>query len=245
MSPPIRDGSGNSIGSIRLGDGSEISEVRTGAGDVLFSANAIPDSGVTHYEFEQSLVDSWGTNDANDNTSAGYSTTAQEGSYAKAFDGDNDSINTTISSIGSSEGEYTIAFWLYYRGSTSSFERFMGNYANTVDDIWIGNGGGGDIRFQDDEAADGSVVASGVLEMNTYIHVAMAVDSTGVEGYKNGSSVATGGSGRSAASSTGQAFVIGQDGNGNYADMIIDEWKYYDKRLSDSEVSSLYSTGSI
>jgi len=38
MSPPIRDGSGNDIGAIRLGDGSEISEVRTGAGDVLFSA---------------------------------------------------------------------------------------------------------------------------------------------------------------------------------------------------------------
>jgi len=39
MSPPIRDGSGNDIGSIRLGDGSEISEVRTGAGDVLFSGS--------------------------------------------------------------------------------------------------------------------------------------------------------------------------------------------------------------
>jgi len=38
MSPPIRDGSGSSIGSIRLGDGSEIAEVRTGAGDVVFSS---------------------------------------------------------------------------------------------------------------------------------------------------------------------------------------------------------------
>jgi len=46
MSPPIRDGSGSSIGSIRLGDGSEISEVRTGAGDVLFSA-APPDSQIS------------------------------------------------------------------------------------------------------------------------------------------------------------------------------------------------------
>jgi len=45
MSPPIRDGSGNDIGAIRLGDGSEISEVRTGAGDVLFSA--IPDTVVS------------------------------------------------------------------------------------------------------------------------------------------------------------------------------------------------------
>jgi len=44
MSPPIRAGSGDSIGSIRLGVGSEISEVRTGAGDVLFSGSAIPDS---------------------------------------------------------------------------------------------------------------------------------------------------------------------------------------------------------
>jgi len=43
MSPPIRDGSGSSIGSIRLGDGTEISEVRTGAGGVLFSGNSVPD----------------------------------------------------------------------------------------------------------------------------------------------------------------------------------------------------------
>jgi len=44
MSPPIRDGSGSSIGSIRLGDGTEISEVRTGAGDVLFSGDSVIDS---------------------------------------------------------------------------------------------------------------------------------------------------------------------------------------------------------
>jgi len=55
MSPPIRDGSGSSIGSIRLGDGSEISEVRTGAGDVLFSA--IPDS-VEH----QFVANTWSEN---------------------------------------------------------------------------------------------------------------------------------------------------------------------------------------
>jgi len=53
MSPPIRDGSGDSIGSIRLGDGTEISEVRTGAGDVVFSASAsAPDSKNLHAEFD-------------------------------------------------------------------------------------------------------------------------------------------------------------------------------------------------
>jgi len=53
MSPPIRDGSGNSIGSIRLGDGTEISEVRTGAGDVVFSASSLPDSVVAQYDFRK------------------------------------------------------------------------------------------------------------------------------------------------------------------------------------------------
>jgi len=52
MSPPIREGSGDSIGAIRLGDGSEISEVRTGAGDVLFSAGP-PDSVIAQYDATQ------------------------------------------------------------------------------------------------------------------------------------------------------------------------------------------------
>jgi len=52
MSPPIREGSGNSIGSIRLGDGSEISEVRTGAGDVLFSAGT--DNAVLRWKMDES-----------------------------------------------------------------------------------------------------------------------------------------------------------------------------------------------
>jgi len=60
MSPPIRDGSGSSIGSIRLGDGSEISEVRTGAGDVLFSAgpSTVP---IT----SSSTLLAYGSNDSN------------------------------------------------------------------------------------------------------------------------------------------------------------------------------------
>ena len=53
MSPPIRDGSGSSIGSIRLGDGSEISEVRTGAGDVLFSAG--PESTLLAYGSDDNI----------------------------------------------------------------------------------------------------------------------------------------------------------------------------------------------
>jgi len=70
MSPPIRDGSGSGIGSIRLGDGTEISEVRTGAGDVLFSGNpqiTIPDSNVY-------LHDDWDDNKIQNRDGSGTTT---------------------------------------------------------------------------------------------------------------------------------------------------------------------------
>jgi len=64
MSPPIRDGSGSSIGAIRLGDGSEIAEVRTGAGDVLFSAiRDAPNNAIHQYHvssFNASVGDTLG-----------------------------------------------------------------------------------------------------------------------------------------------------------------------------------------
>ena len=76
MSPPIRDGSGDSIDSIRLGDGSEISEVRTGAGDVLFSASL--NSIVSQYSAKEyngdntNIIDLVGSNDVSETGSGTY-----------------------------------------------------------------------------------------------------------------------------------------------------------------------------
>jgi len=98
MSPPIRDGSGNSIGAIRLGDGSEISEVRTGAGDVLFSANAIPDSAIFAWPFDEgsgtSVRDEIGNADGTVN-GATFVSGDFEGGFALDGDGTDDSIETT------------------------------------------------------------------------------------------------------------------------------------------------------
>jgi len=110
MSPPIRDGSGSSIGSIRLGDGSEIAEVRTGAGDVLFSAiPALPDNGLQHdYNAPaqtlggSTVVDQAGTNDLTG--------VYQSGSIngVDAFDfGGTDDVTGNPASHG---GSYTIHF---------------------------------------------------------------------------------------------------------------------------------------
>jgi len=103
MSPPIRDGSGSDIGSIRLGDGSEISEVRTGAGDVLFSGFSIPDSGPSHEYLARSLsaadgdsISTWGDDEGGDpltNGSAVYRDSAINGNPALEFDTDTEGFD--------------------------------------------------------------------------------------------------------------------------------------------------------
>jgi len=98
MSPPIRDGSGNSIGSIRLGDGSEISEVRTGAGDVLFSGG-IPDSVVNRLPMDEGsgsiLNESVGNEDASMNFSTWRNDPEYKGGTAPDADGSNDNATWT------------------------------------------------------------------------------------------------------------------------------------------------------
>jgi hypothetical protein len=94
MSPPIRDGSGNSIGAIRLGDGSEISEVRTGAGDVLFSGSAIPDSVIHHWPMDEgsgsNFADVEGSADVSDFNGTWTSNNDFNGGAAPNFDQSDD-----------------------------------------------------------------------------------------------------------------------------------------------------------
>jgi hypothetical protein len=152
MSPPIRDGSGNSIGAIRLGDGSEISEVRTGAGDVLFGATTIADSALTQdlvawYRFEDGDARdyasnaefpnvTWGDSTAYDGTVNGVSfqpsggvTDFENGGNSGAFQGDGtgaDGITVNgISGFGNDQ-PHTICFWIRL-DSFSGYPVFLGN----------------------------------------------------------------------------------------------------------------------
>jgi len=124
MSPPIRDGSGSSIGSIRLGDGSEISEVRTGAGDVLFSASTIPDSDLyQHYQgssisaTDGDSVSTWSDDSGNGHdltagTAPTYRTNVLNGEPAVRFDGVDDILTASISNTQSQPFEiYTVAIF--------------------------------------------------------------------------------------------------------------------------------------
>jgi hypothetical protein len=157
MSPPIRDGSGNSIGSIRLGDGTEISEVRTGAGDVLFSGGAIPDSQnlQTYYDPREesasdgdviSPTDQQGSLDATNGNGVEYQSSAINGQPAYYFDG--------------------ATYWAQVPNSTSAFNYLHDGSGGTVyvvadiaSDVGIfkrlvynGGGGGTGVNLNTDDS---------------------------------------------------------------------------------------------
>jgi len=116
MSPPIREGSGDSIGSIRLGDGSEIAEVRTGAGDVLFSSLRV-------------LIDSYEDGNLSEyNTNAAIGSTAFDGTNSLRLNNDTE----TFAYSGSGLGRYPQrgdTWEFYYRFTGNTFANFSCQWA--------------------------------------------------------------------------------------------------------------------
>jgi hypothetical protein len=251
MSPPIRDGSGNSIGSIRLGDGTEISEVRTGAGDVVFSASAIPDSVVSLYAFEDDLdtsvaVDSQasGSNDANI-TRASYTTTAKVGSLALSHDGsDGETVsqNTVdISGQGDTSG-FSISAYInfqretpgggsyntaYAAGVEGTAPFFIVNRSGNIGLLWLGS--------------DNVIIRSSIsITAGTYFHIYGEFLSDGSVNLKVDGTVEGSGSTTDRPSDIGSVnHRTGAFSGGNYAQVIVDDFAPANEPLTASELQSL------
>jgi len=190
MSPPIRDGSGSSIGSIRLGDGSEISEVRTGAGDVVFSASPdIPTEGLLHnYDAQQlsgfadgdsvsTRVDQAGSDDL---TGSGiYRDSVINGSPAIEYNSANNHVHDTVFSVSVSPSYHVYAvsvistngnnevIWESNSGRGIKDAQFNG--AND----WFVNNGGGNLGGINYTSGDNDIV---LVEFNSGPETAVRVN---------------------------------------------------------------------
>jgi len=234
MSPPIRDGSGSSIGSIRLGDGSEISEVRTGAGDVVFSGSIIPESLVLRYTMDSAdttsstITDVVNNNDATNNgATTGVSGANQTYNTAEAVEfASSDFIDSL--GIDISNQSVSIALWI---NPQNSDEWFTTKDLQTQFQL----AGGTELRFR----VNGTDFRGTNINQGVWNHIIGVVDSgTERRMYLNGSLDSTAGD----VTIADTTYEIG-GGNG-YAGKI-DDFRIYDKALSDTEASNLYNSGSI
>jgi hypothetical protein len=127
MSPPIRDGSGNSIGAIRLGDGSEISEVRTGAGDVLFSAG-LPDSVTNNLRIRYKFEDTGNTSTTTDSSNNNNDGTVNSGSFVTSNPlVGNGSFDLGVVDTGNTWSKTTMTQMIAFRTDSLSGSRIINN----------------------------------------------------------------------------------------------------------------------
>jgi len=250
MSPPIRDGSGNSIGAIRLGDGTEISEVRTGAGDVLFSAGP-DDSLVSRWEFEQDVTDSV---DGNNGVLTGgtFTTDNQVGTFALSLDGSDDFVEVPFNS-NLTPSELSLSVWFKTDSNTGDFDKIGGKQGPRFDQSYYlalrGDKPGKPIRFN---VSKTSSTISGVFSTtdvsdNNWHHV------VGTLGPSNGQTIYIDGSSENSNSNSSVVydgnstpFYWGQRPNGSqHFSGLLDDGRLYNKELTATEVNNLFSTGSI
>jgi len=228
-------------------DGTDVTEI-TVDGDTVFTAGpAIPQppSGVAYWTFDNAdtsgstATDVWGGNDGTINgatTGVSGANDQYTTNEAYRFDGTDDDVNVGDTLPHGAPGqEVTAAAWINLDSVTD--EAVIGSPGNWVMRIengqvfWRTSGG--------NNGGDGSNLSTG-----TWFHVVVTWDAgSNSVAYVDGSQ--TDNTSFGDTSDENEDFFIGDNGQGVYFDGEIDDVRVYDKVLSSSEVSDLYSTGSI
>ena len=216
------------------------------------SPSAIPDGGVSRWEFEQDVTDSWGANDGSP-TAISYSTNSAVGSHAASFDGSSSLISVPHGSSIQFSSAFSVSLWTNAAsfpspGGTQMIVKkdpagndYQANYKmsyNGLDDVFrwsIGN-----------SAGDGyNAVSYSAPSTNTYYHIVGTWDGSTVEMFVDGQSAGTTAFSGTPYSTTGDLYFGYDPRFGSYYDGLVDDPRIYDKGLSQTEVQNLMNTGSI
>jgi len=195
------------------------------------------DNGVSRYEFENDVTDSWGSNNGTDNTSAGFTT----GVYgqAKSFDGTDDQIPTADIDVST----VTISAWFNYSGT--GFQILLSDYDQSDRTVAFGVNGS-DQLYTEFALSDTSysVSDSEAASTGVWIHGVYTWDGTTQRLYKNGRLVGTNQPGQTPPSNDSD-WHIGSDGasGGSEFNGDADDLRIYSAALSQREVEELYNRG--
>jgi len=209
------------------------------------TSSTLLDGLISYWKLDESsgnATDSAGSNTGT-NTSITYSTTGKintcytfNGSTSKVDCGDPTNLRLTT--------QGTLSAWVYASSISNNVIVSKGDWGNDKN--------GYTFVFYDGylslELADASsyisVIDSNTFTLNTWTHVVATWDSSNAYLYKNGSSVGSSTNGKT-MTSTGKTFYIGFNGDhsapfsGN-----IDEVGVWNRKLTSSEITELYNSGS-
>jgi len=236
---------GREASTIVLDDGREASAV-VGPGGSELLAPAIPDSGVARWEFEQDVTDSWYGNDLTDNTSAGYSTNAQEGTYSKSFDRTDDSTDLSDGSAFVYDS-FSVRTWLYPTWVDSSLSYnpcffALRSGSGTRFSLHVGSGTGNYNQLAIFNGNDSTNPSVSQIAQDTWTDVVLTYNSGSWTIYENGNESSTS---SNPVSGTEPLHIGSSTGGQEFWGGNIDDARFYSKELTSTEVSNLYNTGNI
>ena len=235
-------------------NGQPVDEV-TANGQTVFSG-AIPDSGVSRWTFDDqntsndTAIDIWGDNDG---AIMGVTTSVSghDDGEAYEFDGEDDYVIVPDdSTLNPGTGDFSWSVWIHpYSWATSDTGNTLFAKGSTgSNDILVYNWAGqfrvhGAIYNETDEQLSGG----GLPSTNTWTHIVVVRDGDWVGLYYDGTEVdsITGASGANIDNEADYTIGAREEGTEIFFDGRIDDHRWYDKALSSTEVSNLYSSGSI
>lgn len=212
----------------------------------VLSGSAIPDGGVSRWEFEQDVTDSWGANDGTDNTSAGYSANASIGNYAKEFDGSDDyvALPSSVSDPIQDTTEWTVSGWVYSDNYDSGAAHWLA-FGDGAQLELKTNQDGPELRATTNDGSNffdlyGPTPSNGVYYMFTVTYNPSGQWKLYIDATEEASDSAPDMQDFGSSNRIGSKFD-----NRNYYQGLVDDIRIYEKTLTATEVSNLYNTGSI
>lgn len=220
---------------------SEVKALYHGYNDLAQPPGASDPAAVSRYKFDDSvnstIIDSWGSNDGTDNTSAGYVNGVR--GKAKDFDGSDDYIVTSQFDPTSNDA-VTLSMWMngtvdgtwplsFYADSNNRIG--LNQQTNTIE-VYSKIGG---TAYQTSEIS---------LASNVWNHVVGVMTSNRLELYINGS-LATSKSISATPSNigAGELYIASFDGSSNFFSGKIDDVRIYSRALKPWEIHELYRWG--
>lgn len=196
---------------------------------------------VSRYLFEGNVNDSTGSYDGNNN-GVSFVSSSQEGSQSANFDG-SDTVENCTPTSAFSGGEMTMCFWMYPHDTSNRNGVINGNTGDSGDDRWDVEIQSGQIRHDNHgSSSDNNDLFS--VSTDTWIHIAIVWDANNgsLEAYKNGS--------LSSDISTATYPIDGndditlgiyKDNTSRQYDGYLDDLRFYDRLLSESEIDVIAS----
>lgn len=195
-----------------------------------------------YWTFDNTLVDATGNGNTANNNGATYNVTGKING-ADSYDGSSDymQVNASGTNMGDS---FSSSTWIWLDNVGSSQQIWSNYESGALRNGYFRVSSSNVLFLQDYKTGGGAVTTTDTLSAGQWYHVVVTMNSTTSAIYINGVlSEQTTGLTRGTYSNQDFEFGAVTQGGGQYFDGTIDEMSFWDRQITQSEITELYNSG--